>query len=130
MPAGSQESQEVNLDLSEEDSMEFSNEDYGDFEIPEDEFDIAEKTHSALLEDQHRKKNFAKHTWTKTEQDGDTTTGDGKTEGEDEFSPKNKPRRKNFVETHWPSESELEDGDDFNSPGLAEEILISLLTNN
>ena len=61
MPVGSQESQEVNLDLSEEDSMEFSNEDYGDFEIPEDEFDITEKTHSALLEaDQHRKKNFAK----------------------------------------------------------------------
>ena len=154
MPVGSQESEEENQDLNDEESVEFSNEDYGDFEIPEEEFDIMEEkpAHSALLEDQHRKKDFAKHTWAKTEQGGepenmdDTTTGDGKTEEneninmddtttgdgkmEDEFSQKNEPRRKNFVETHWPSESELENGDYFNSPDLAEEILISLLTNN
>ena len=39
-------------------------------------------------------------------------------------------RRKNFVETRWPSESELKvEEDDSNSTDLAEEVLVSLIIN-
>ena len=44
-------------------------------------------------------------------------------ERDEGFSEKMKPRRKNFVETRWPSESELEGGD------LAEDVLVSLINN-
>ena len=115
-------------------------------------------THAALLEDQNRKKHFAKQAWTKVARKGNNTdrkdmeegeepqnedsnvdhsassTGDDKTErkkvkekkegerDDSEFSHEKKPRRKNFVETIWPSGSE-EGGD------LDEEVLVSLINN-
>ena len=168
--------------------IEVSYEDYGDFGASYEDYgvlpegygesleDPVEKTHTALLEDQHRKKQFAKHAWVKvvretnntyTESVTDTdksktknggqaqdenstanvdhpaTSGGGvKTErkkakekqgaterddGDSAFS-RRKPRRKNFVETHWPSGSELEVEDD-SSADLAEEVLVSLINN-
>jgi len=180
--------QDVNVETQNQDkgvndsngNFEVSYEDYGDFEgsyedygvIPEgygesfeDPVDGKKSAHAALLDDQTRTKNFAKHNWIKVvrEYNGTETkhvvrTDTSKMEESQEVkhedsnigqsassirgvkmeknakkekeAAKRVSRRKNFVETRWPSESELKvEEDDSNSAALAEEVLVSLIIN-
>ena len=120
----------------------------------EDAFE-SNSTHTALLEDQHRTKDFAKHAWIKVvrevngtaseeggePQNEDSSTGgakmekknmEEKKEGDDSgFSEKKEKRgrRKNYVETRWPLASEREEEDDSDSADMAERVLLSLINN-
>ena len=120
----------------------------------EDAFE-SNSTHTALLEDQHRTKDFAKHAWIKVvrevngtaseeggePQNEDSSTGGAKVgkknmeekkEGDDSgFSEKKEKRgrRKNYVETRWPLASEREEEDDSDSADMAERVLLSLINN-
>ena len=121
----------------------------------EDAFE-SNSTHTALLEDQHRTKDFAKHAWIKVvrevngtaseemEEGGEPQNEDSggakvgrkdmeeKKEGDDSgFSEQKEKRgrRKNYVETRWPLASEREEEDDSDSADMAERVLLSLINN-
>ena len=120
----------------------------------EDAFE-SNSTHTALLEDQHRTKDFAKHAWIKVVREVNGTAseemkGGGEPQNEDSgganvgrknveenegddsgFSAKKEKRgrRKNYVETRWPLASEREEEDDSDSADMAERVLLSLINN-
>ena len=112
----------------------------------EDAFE-SNSTHTALLEDQHRTKDFAKHAWIKVvrEVNGTASEEGGEPQNEDSGGAKvgrkdmedsgfseqkeKRGRRKNYVETRWPLASEREEEDDSDSADMAERVLLSLINN-